>query len=323
MGKGTAFGKSVLIGDQFVLYGVPAIVSALPYRTETIVERMTGPAGFTVEDNRIEVPGYKKQKEASCLKSYEQMAEVMNLDIARNPIKIRVGGDLLAGSGVGASAAISVSFVRACNEEFDLGLDEIEVNQVGWEGEHAYHGIPSGIDNTASTFGGLMMYVIRDGKKMYQRIIPGKPVYAVLANSGVTYDTALLGKYVKELINRDPERVYANLNRITEQVYEMKKAIETGDLATAGSIMTENHQILIDMDLSHDRLIDLCGQAIRMGAYGAKLTGGGRGGYMVSLVKDIDAQCRIASEFEGQGVPVITAELGTNPQDDVQFRIVK
>jgi hypothetical protein len=29
MAKGTGFGKTILIGDQFVLRGVPAIVSAL------------------------------------------------------------------------------------------------------------------------------------------------------------------------------------------------------------------------------------------------------------------------------------------------------
>jgi mevalonate kinase len=42
--------------------------------------------------------------------------------------------------------------------------------------------------------------------------------------------------------------------------------------------MVENHKLLIGMDLSHEKLIDLCERAIKMGAYGAKLTGGGRGG---------------------------------------------
>ncbi len=31
MSIGKGFGKTILIGDQFVLYGVPAIVSSLPY----------------------------------------------------------------------------------------------------------------------------------------------------------------------------------------------------------------------------------------------------------------------------------------------------
>ena len=33
MAQGAGFGKTILIGDQFVLRGVPAIVAALPYET--------------------------------------------------------------------------------------------------------------------------------------------------------------------------------------------------------------------------------------------------------------------------------------------------
>ncbi len=323
MGKGSAYGKNILIGDQFVLNGVPAIVSALPYQTVTVVEKDNSVDGFVVEDSRVEVPGYIKKKEASCRKSYEGMIAAMNLDLKKNPIRIKVGGDLLAGSGVGASGAISVSFAKACNEEFNLGMDILEENHIGWVGEHAYHGIPSGVDNTASTFGGIMLYMIRDGKKMYERIVPAKPLYVVLANSGVTYNTALLDEHVEGLINNNPEKFYTSMSKITAQVYEMKKAIETGDLQTAGNIMIENHKILIEMDLSHERLIELCSRAVKMGAYGAKLTGGGRGGYMVSLVKDLDMQEKIASEFDREGIPVIKAQLGLNAVDGVNFRILK
>ena len=323
MGKGSAFGKTILIGDQFVLNGVPAILSALPYQTDTIVERAPKGKGFTVIDNRVEVPGYKKKKEEACYKSYEQMIKVMKLDVKKNPIKITVGGDLLAGSGVGASAAISVSFARACNEEFKLKLDKIAENYIGWEGEHAYHGIPSGVDNTASSFGGLMMYMIRDGKKMYERIVPAKPLYVVLANSGITYNTALLDKHVENLIKKDAGLFYTSLNKITGQVYDMKKAIEAGDLKQAGKIMVENHKILKEMDLSDKKLDELCERSIKMGAYGAKLTGGGRGGYMVALVKNPAVQKKIASKFEAENIPVITAQLGVNAADDVKFRLLK
>ncbi len=322
MGKGSAFGKNILIGDQFVLNGVPAIVSALPYRTETIVERDESVKGFVVEDNRIEVPGYKKKKEASCRKSYEMMIEAMNIDLEKNPLRIKVGGDLLAGSGVGASGAISVSFGKACNDELKLGMDVLEENRIGWVGEHAYHGIPSGVDNTASTFGGLMLYMIRDGKKMYERIVPAKPLYVVLANSGVTYNTALLDEHVEGLINNNPEKFYTSMSKVTSQVYEMKKAIETGDLKTAGEIMVENHKLLIEMDLSHERLIELCERAIKMGAYGAKLTGGGRGGYMVSLVESPEMQDKIAADFEKDDIPVIKARLGLGAVDNLNFRIL-
>ena len=57
MGTGAAFGKTIFIGDQFVLREVPAIVGALPYVTHATVEQ-TGGEGWILEDNRNEVPGY-------------------------------------------------------------------------------------------------------------------------------------------------------------------------------------------------------------------------------------------------------------------------
>ena len=57
MAKGTGFGKTILIGDQFVLDEVPAIVSSISFETVTTVERIDG-EGWIHEDNRIEVPGY-------------------------------------------------------------------------------------------------------------------------------------------------------------------------------------------------------------------------------------------------------------------------
>jgi len=34
--------------------------------------------------------------------------------------------------------------------------DDERINEAAYEGERAYHGTPSGIDNTASTYGGLI-----------------------------------------------------------------------------------------------------------------------------------------------------------------------
>jgi mevalonate kinase len=115
MGKGTAFGKSILIGDQFVLEEVPAIVSSIPFETECVVERRPEGSGWILEDNRTEVPGYKEKKKHQQVDSINHMLEVMKIDVKKNPIKITYGGSLLAGSGVGASAAHCVSLARAVN----------------------------------------------------------------------------------------------------------------------------------------------------------------------------------------------------------------
>jgi mevalonate kinase len=309
MGKGTGFGKTILIGDQFVLEEVPAIVSSIPFETEALVERIEG-VGWILEDNRMEVPGYKEKKKEQQIESINRILEVMKIDVKQTPIKITYGGDLLAGSGVGASAASCVSLARALNEEFNLGYSVEEINHVGWEGEFAYHGVPSGVDNTASTYGGLMVYQVKGEQKRFENIQLPKPIEVVLGNSGVTANTAALDGFIQKEKKQDPELFTSRIKTITDQSYEMKQALEAYDLKKVGEIMTENHKILINMNLSHDILVYLCKLAIEKGALGAKVTGGGRGGYMSALTPGKDLQDIVASAIEKEGYKVIRATIG-------------
>ncbi len=309
MGKGTGFGKTILIGDQFVLEEVPAIVSAISFETLTTVERTSG-EGWSLEDNRIEVPGYKEKKKEQQARSIDRILEVMKIDVKQNPIKITVGGTLLAGSGVGASAASCVSLARALNEEFKLGCSVEEINRVAWQGEFPYHGVASGVDNTASTYGGLLLFQLIKGEQHFEKIKTPKPFEIVLANSGITANTALLDEFSERQKKENPQLFSSRMQTITSQAHEMKKALEAGDLKGVGKIMSENHKLLAEMEYSHEILDKMCKSALERGAWGAKVTGGGRGGYMVSLTPGKELQEKIASAFDKEGYKVIRATIG-------------
>lgn len=322
MGTGRGYGKTILIGDQFVLWEIPAVLAAIPFETVCTVEQLKKGDGLLVEDNRIEVPGYKKAKEADSIVSFDRMIKVMGIDTKKNPIKVTVSGDLLAGSGVGASAAICVAFARACNEEFNLGLDIYGINHVAWEGEFGYHGLPSGLDNTVSTFGGVIEYKIEKGIKKFERITLDHPVEIVLGNSGVTSNTASLKGFLEEQEKENPALFTERLNIIRGQVSSLKSALISGNLVETGKVMNENHKILIEMGLSHEKLVSLCSLANSLGAYGSKVTGGGRGGYMVSLTPGKDLQEKVALAFEKEGIAVIRATIGNKPTDDTLSHIL-
>ena len=310
MAEGTGFGKTILIGDQFVLDEVPAIVSAISYETVTTVERIDG-EGWVLEDNRIEVPGYKEKKKEQQVASINRILEVMNFDVKKNPIKITVGGNLLAGSGVGASAASCVSLARALNAEFNLGYSIEEINRVAWQGEFPYHGIASGVDNTASTYGGLLRFWLKNGGQNFERIKTPKPFEIVLANSGITANTAALDEFIDRQKQENPGLFRTRLDTIVSQGSDMKMALEAGDLEKVGKIMTENHKLLIEMEMSHEILDYLCKLALENGALGAKVTGGGRGGYMIALTPGKELQARVASAFERDGYKlIIKATIG-------------
>ncbi len=310
MAKGTGFGKTILIGDQFVLEEVPAIVSAISYETETSVEKLPSGEGWVLEDNRIEVPGYKEKKKEQQAKSIDRVLEVMGIDTRKNPIKITIGGNLLAGSGVGASAASCVSLARALNEEFKLGCSTEEINRAAWQGEFPYHGVASGVDNTASTYGGLLLFWLSKGEQHFEKIKTPRPFEIVLANSGVTANTALLDEFSERQKKENPELFRSRMQLIKDQGQEMKQALEAGDLPHVGRVMTTNHELLVKMEYSHEILDKMCKQALANGALGAKVTGGGRGGYMVSLTPGKALQEKVASAFDKEGYKVIRATIG-------------
>jgi mevalonate kinase len=309
VGKGTGFGKTILIGDQFVLDEVPAIVSSISYETAATVEKIDG-SHWVLEDNRIEVPGYKEKKKDQQAKSIDRVLEVMKIDAKKTPIMITFGGSLLAGSGVGASAASCVSLARALNEEFKLGYSIEQINRTAWQGEFPYHGVASGVDNTASTYGGLLLFWLQAGEQHFEHIASPKPFEIVLANSGITANTAALDEFIEKQKKANPQLFQSRLQSIRAQGTEMKKALEAGDLAKVGMIMSDNHRLLIEMDMSHETLDRMCKTALEKGALGAKVTGGGRGGYMVSLTPGTDLQEKVASNFEKEGFKVIRAVIG-------------
>jgi mevalonate kinase len=309
MAKGAGFGKTILIGDQFVLEEVPAIVSSIPFETVAEVERIDG-KGWILEDNRIEIPGYKEKKKEQQVRSINRILEVMHINVKKTPIKITYGGTLLAGSGVGASAASCVSLARALNEEFNLGLSIDEINNIAWEGEFPYHGIASGVDNTASTYGGLLLFQIKNKQQHFERIQTPTSFEVVLANSGITANTALLDDFIEQQKEEEPELFSSRLKIITNQAYDMKRLLEAGDLEKVGKIMSENHKILIDMGMSHEILDYLCKLVLEKGALGAKVTGGGRGGYMVALTPGKKLQDTVASAVEKGGYQLIRATIG-------------
>ena len=158
MGIGKGFGKTILFGEHFVVYGLPAIASALGTYTTANVEVVEG-KGWTVDDQRPATPGYKKKKYDEAMQSIINVIKHLKINVENQKLEITFAGDLIAASGVGASAAQCTSLARALNDTFSLNLDDEKVNHAAYEGEKAYHGTPSGIDNTASTYGGLIWFI--------------------------------------------------------------------------------------------------------------------------------------------------------------------
>ena len=206
MGYGSGFGKTILFGEHFVVHGVPGIASAIDSATEAEVKKTKN--GIDINDERTGAKGYAEKKKLQQIESIDRMLTAMNLDSDRVSMDIWLGGNLPGFSGLGASAASSVAIARAISEEYNLDLNDERINDVAYEAEKAYAGNPSGIDNTAATFGGLIWFKknLGSGINEVEQLNIKNPVEIVIANSGVVANTKAMVEGVGERKKQNPKK---------------------------------------------------------------------------------------------------------------------
>lgn len=311
MGIGRGFGKTILFGEHFVVYGLPAIASALGSYTTAEVNVKEG-TGLTVNDNRLATPGYKKIKYNEAMQSVLNIINYLNIDIESQSLEITFSGDLIAASGVGASAAQCTALARALNEAFSLKMDNEKINQVAYEGEKAYHGTPSGIDNTVSTYGGLIWFVknLTGGKNTMDLLQSPEKIPLVIANSGITASTTKVVADVRHLKEKYPENFEIIFNKYETLALNAKKALLEGDIFTIGKLMNKNQKLLQEITVSgeiNDKLVEI---ALKSGALGAKMTGTGRGGLVIAIAENKNIQDQVARNFTKQGFDAWKTMIG-------------
>jgi mevalonate kinase len=310
MGIGSGFGKVILFGEHFVVHGVPGIVSAIDSTVDAVVKKIG--ESITVKDERKGARGYTLKKKVQQKESIERMLRTMGIDQEKVFLEIWLGGELPGFSGIGASAASSVAIARAIAEEFKMNLPDEKINEIAYEAEKAYAGTPSGIDNTAATYGGLIWFKrnLSGGPNTIEKLSTREPVEIIIGNTGIVADTKEMVAGVEARKKRNP-REYNFLFKQAEDVsFAARKALERFDLRKVGVLMNENHRLLRDIEVSCKELDYLVNLAQEQGAFGAKLTGGGGGGCMVALTPGKELQEEIGTAMEKEGFRVLRTKIG-------------
>lgn len=307
MGRGIGYGKTILFGEMFAVFGIPVIASALSMTADARVVR-TASGGWEIRDERREAKGYKEEKRGMQIESLERIFK--HLRFRPEHFRIRLSGDLPAMSGIGATGASSVAIVRALSEEFNLRLADDEVNTGAYQAEIAYHGpTTSGIDNMVSTYGGIIC-LTRGEPNVVRKMHLKAPVEVVIGDTGIIANTKGLLATFGERKKSSPERYGRMLEEVRQIAEEAMASIENFDLKGIGRLMDRNQFLLKEAEISCpelDLLIDICRRA---GALGAKLTGSGGGGCMLALTPGKDLQEKVASAIELQGFQALRSKLG-------------
>lgn len=303
MGKGIGYGKVIIFGEHFVVHGAPAIAGGIS--NMAVVEVKQAERNSIVTDALV-IPELSVSAIDAVLKSMGIMERY----------EVRLTGDLPTYGGLGSSAAFCVGLVRSLADDRGTHLTNAEVNRYAYDGEKAFHGDPSGIDNTLATHGGIVEF--HRGKtpaeSRFDFIETKKPLDMVVSFSGRYGPTAKMIERVRKFKEEDEGEFSQLMDEYNKIAEDGRKSIEKGSMERIGELMNQNQELLSDLGVSdetNDRVNEL---ALKAGALGAKVTGGGGGGCCIALGRDGRHCQEIARVLDSEGYRSFFTSVGRERQ---------
>jgi mevalonate kinase len=287
--KASAPGKIILFGEHAVVYGRPAVAAPVSQVRATAVVQPNPDPGVRLiapdlaADFRLETAP-PDDALAATVRQVQQAANLPRLP----DLIITVRSEIPIASGLGSGAAITAAIVRALAQQ--LGLAHLAtaewVSNLTYEVEKIHHGTPSGIDNTVVAYEQPVYFVRQPPHNKIEPFGVKRPLHLLVADTGVRSSTKIAVGDVRRHWQENPTHFAALFDGCGRIADTARAAIEIGDVAHVGRLMTANQQLLQEMTVSSPELEHLVAAAMQAGALGAKLSGAGRGGNMIALVDD-------------------------------------
>lgn len=303
IGRASAPAKTILFGEHAVVYGKPAIVTAIDKRATVTAEKRADRAlyiksrelGDCVSQLNGDFPKEFRPIQVAVLESLKYLGEDCGLNIY-------VESDIPMAAGLGSSAAVSVATIAAVMRLFNVSIPPDTLSSIAYKCEETVHFKPSGVDNYIAAHGGLIVF--RAGGDAL-KIKTDEELPLLIVNSMIKRSTGKMVKQVYDLRAMMPEVVDSIMNSIEVVVLRAKKALERGDLEELGLLMNANHELLSSLGLSNKTLDMIVNLAKEHKAMGAKITGAGGGGCVVILARDTAHQTRLVKVFRNMGFSVL------------------
>ncbi|GAA3342693.1 mevalonate kinase [Curtobacterium pusillum] len=304
-GRASSHGKTILIGEHAVVHGAPALVlpviDAEVVATVTPLEDVADAAPGSAAGHHLESTvhtGPLDLAPAAVMPTVTAVtATLRHLGVTDRPVHVRVDSQVPTARGMGSSAAVAAAVTAAVADVFGVVLDAETHHELIQECERVAHGSPSGLDARGVVADAPVWF--EDGR--IEPVALGARFVFVVADTGVPGHTREAVASVRERLDHDPETVRAVIDRIGALARHARGTLEGGDVQALGASMDAAHDLLTSLGVSSPDLDGLVAAARGAGALGAKLTGGGRGGCVLTLAEDDDHADRIAAALRGAG----------------------
>lgn len=308
IGHGQASGKIILMGEHSVVYGEPAI--AFPFQETFIATTVEPSTAMTLDclyfsGNLADVP--------SPLKSIKEAVNqtLIALHQENTTLKITITSTIPAERGMGSSAAAAVSIVRALFDYFNVTCTQEVLLPLVNRAEKIAHGNPSGID-AAATSGNDSLFFIK-GQPLESFPMNVSNAFLIVADTGIKGQTRAAVSDVAKLFEQDKAKIAQHITELGRLTRLAKQVILADNVLALGNSMNQAQEQLKALTVSNEQLDRLVTAARENGAIGAKLTGGGRGGCMISLAESKEQAEKIAAALKNTGaVATWIQSLGVN-----------
>ncbi|HEY9593154.1 MAG TPA: hypothetical protein VHE79_01660 [Spirochaetia bacterium] len=320
--------KVILLGGKGVNWGFPALVAAVGIRTFCTLKRVGGDGyGFSYGDHsekgdRATLRVFRDRiADLLARKEYEEIAAIARGDFFA-PVRhvlahvVDKGGglgvelswrtDIPVGSGLGSGAAASASMAAAVARASGLVMEPRDLAWIAWQGDVIAHGgLGTGLDSGASVLGGIVRYSLKDGPRPVKvaRRLP-----LVVGDTLLRASTATSNTKSRNWLDEHPMRFHL-LEEMGLLVEQAQGAIEKGDMRILGHLMNLNQLIKEKLGMSLPKIEQLIEAALGAGALGAKISGKGGGGIIVTLADEGKSR-DVAAAIDGAGGKALVPEVG-------------
>jgi len=312
---GEAPGKALLMGEHAVVYGHPAIAVPLRSVKATATVEFSRNGGIEIYAPEIGEHITSVSEASPRLAPLAKLVETVSRFFGeeRQGYRVLIESTIPIGRGMGSGAAAAVALVRAVCTALGRSLDADAIGEFANAAEIAYHGNPSGVD-TAVIARDEPVYFVKS--KPIRGIEVGPSAFVlVVADTGIASSTAQVVEDVRRARRKDKARYDSYFWELGSMASVAREVIRTGSPEELGLCMNNAQKTLRLLSVSCPELDALVSTALEKGAFGAKLSGAGRGGSMIAVVDPATNLEQFSADLRAAGAErVLTTILSGGTQ---------